>query len=73
MKTQTKSAAISALKWAAGLTAGFIAGPVLIGLSGGSGLSSEKIAMKFIVGVVWFPILFLVFGHGGHFQKKILW
>ncbi len=70
MKTQTKSAAISALKWAAGLTAGFIAGPVLIGLSGGSGLSSEKIAMKFIVGVVWFPILFFGLWAWGTFSKK---
>lgn len=30
LKAQTKSAAISALKWAAGLSAGFIIGPTVV-------------------------------------------
>lgn len=70
MKTRTKTAAISALKWAAGLTAGFIIGHTVVILANGQGDPGEMIAEKLVVGIAWFPILFLGLWAWGTFSKK---
>nr|WP_305910348.1 hypothetical protein [Methylomarinum sp. Ch1-1]MDP4523101.1 hypothetical protein [Methylomarinum sp. Ch1-1] len=73
MKAKTKTAAITALKWAAGLTAGFIIGPTIVILANGQGDTGGMIAEKLVVGAAWFPILFLAYGHGEHFQRNTHW
>lgn len=58
MKPHTNAAAVTAVKWAAGLSAGFILGPIVMGLVSGASVPGKLIAEKLIVGIVWFPILF---------------
>lgn len=70
MKPHTKAAAASAAKWALGLSAGFVLGPIVIGLASGIGLSGKIIAEKLIVGIAWFPILFFGLWAWGAFSKK---
>jgi len=75
MKPHAKAAAVTAVKWAAGLSAGFILGPIVMGLASGTAVSGKLIAEKLVVGIVWFPILFfglwsLVFGLGAHYRRK---
>jgi len=70
LKTKTKTAAISALKWAAGLTAGFIIGPTVVILANGQGDTGGMIAEKLVVGIAWFPILFFGLWAWGTFSKK---
>lgn len=70
LKAQTKSAAISAFKWAAGLSAGFIIGPTVVILANGQGDTGGMIAGKFVVGIAWFPILFFGLWAWGTFSKK---
>ena len=62
MKPHVKTAAVSALKWAALLSAGLILGPMLMAVVvGGSsaGRLGELFAQKLVVGIFWFPILFI--------------
>jgi len=68
MKPHTKAAAVTAGKWAAGLSAGFIMGPIVMGLASGTAVPRKLIAEKLIVGIVWFPILF--FGLWAALSKK---
>jgi len=70
LKTKTKTAAISALKWAAGLTAGFVIGPTVVILANGQGDTGGMIAEKLVVGIAWFPILFFGLWAWGTFSKK---
>lgn len=70
MESQTKLAAASAAKWAFCLSAGFVLGPIVIGLASGAGLSGKIIVEKLVVGVVWLPVLFLVFWLRGAFSNK---
>ncbi|WP_349430997.1 hypothetical protein Q9L42_000030 (plasmid) [Methylomarinum sp. Ch1-1] len=70
MKAKTKTAAITALKWAAGLTAGFIIGPTIVILANGQGDTGGMIAEKLVVGAAWFPILFFGLWAWGTFSKK---
>ncbi len=70
MKPQTKAAAVTAVKWAAGLSAGFILGPIVMGLASGTEVPGRLIAEKLIVGIVWFPILFFGIWVWGALLKK---
>lgn len=58
MKPHTKAAAVTAVKWAAGLSACFILGPIVMGLASGTAVPGKLIAEKLIVGIFWFPTLF---------------
>ena len=70
MKSHTKAAAVSAFKWALGLSLGFILGPVVTSLASGTELSGNQIGQKLIAGIVLFPILFLGLWVWGAFSKK---
>lgn len=70
MKPQTKAAAVTAVKWAAGLSAGFILGPIVMGLASGTVVPGKLIAEKLIVGIAWFPILFFGLWAWGALSKK---
>jgi len=70
MKPHTKVAAVTAVKWAAGLSAGFILGPIVMGLASGTAVPGKLIAEKLIVGIVWFPILFFGLWVWGALSKK---
>jgi hypothetical protein len=70
MKPQTKAAAVTAVKWAAGLSAGFVLGPIVMGLASGTAVLGKLIAEKLIVGVAWFPILFFGLWAWGALSKK---
>ena len=70
LKKPSKNAAITALKWATGLTTGFILGPILVVLIYGTSDFGGMIAEKLIVGIFMFPILFLGFWAWGTFTKK---
>ena len=58
MKPHTKATAATAAKWALGLSAGFILGPIVVGLASETELSGGLIAEKLIVGIALIPILF---------------
>jgi hypothetical protein len=68
--SHTKAAAVIAFKWAAGLSAGFILGPIFLGITSGSDVSGKLIAEKLIVGVFSFPIIFLGLWIWGAQSKK---
>jgi hypothetical protein len=70
MKPYTKAAAVTAAKWALGLSAGFILGPFVIGLVSGTELSGNFIATKLVTGIGAFPIIFLVLWVWGLLSKK---
>lgn len=70
MNPRTKAAAVTAVKWAAGLSAGFILGPIVMGLASGTAVPGKLIAEKLIVGIVWFPILFFGLWAWGALSKK---
>jgi hypothetical protein len=70
MKPHTKAAAVTAVKWAAGLSAGFILGPIVMGLTSGAAVPGKLIAEKLIVGIFWFPILFFGLWAWGALLKK---
>lgn len=70
MKPHTKAAAVTAVKWAAGLSAGFILGPIVMGLASGTTVPGKLIAEKLIVGIAWFPILFFGLWAWGALSKK---
>ena len=70
MRPHTKAAASTAAKWALGLSAGFILGPIVIGLASGTELSGELIAEKIIVGIALIPILFFGLWAWGALSKK---
>ncbi|HRR41758.1 MAG TPA: hypothetical protein P5244_11050 [Syntrophales bacterium] len=59
MKPHVAAAAISALKWALGLSLGFILGPILINLAGGEENTGNFVAQKLMAGIALFPILFI--------------
>lgn len=61
--------AIHALKWALGLSAGFALAPLLIGLINGN-INERFIAEKLIVGIVVFPVLFVVIWLRTIFQQN---
>ena len=70
VKPHTKAAAVTAVKWAAGLSAGFILGPIVMGLASGTAAPGKLIAEKLIVGLFWFPILFFGLWAWGVLTKK---
>jgi len=70
MKPHTKAAAVTAVKWAAGLSAGFILGPIVMGLASGTAVPGKLIAEKLIVGIAWFQILFFGLWAWGALSKK---
>lgn len=70
MKPNTKAAALAAVKWAAGLSAGIILGPIVIALAGGTAAPGKLVAEKLIVGIVQFPILFFSLWAWGALSKK---
>jgi hypothetical protein len=70
MKSRTRAAAVTAVKWALGLSAGFILGPIVIALTSGTEISGKLIAQKLVVGIVWFPILFFGLWIWGALSKK---
>lgn len=70
MKPHIKAAGISAVGWAAGLSAGFFLGPLLSGLAGGAGISPEDMATKLVVVVFLFPVIFVVVWLYGIFARK---
>lgn len=70
MEIHTKAAAITAFKWSAGLSSGFVLGPIIMGLASGTAMPEKLIAEKLIVGIYWFPILFLGFWGWGMLTKK---
>jgi len=70
MKPHTKAAAVTAVKWAAGLSAGFILGPIVMGLASGTAIPGKLIAEKLIVGIFWFPIFFFGLWAWGALSKK---
>jgi len=70
MKSHTKAAAVTAVKWAAGLSAGFILGPIVMGLASGSTVPGKLIAEKLLVGIAGFPILFFGLWAWGSLSKK---
>ncbi len=53
MKSHTRASAATAVKWALGLSAGFILEPIVIALTSGTALSGELIAQKLVVGIAW--------------------
>ncbi len=59
MKPHVAAAAISALKWALGLSLGYILGPILINLAGGEENTGNFVAQKLISGIALFPVLFI--------------
>ena len=46
VKPHTKAAAVTAVKWAAGLSAGFILGPIVMGLASGTAAPGEADSRK---------------------------
>lgn len=70
MKPHTKAAALTAVKWAAGLSAGVILGPIIMGLASGTAVPGNLIAEKLIVGIFGFPILFFGLWAWGALSKK---
>lgn len=70
MKPHLKTAAISALQWAFGLSAGFILGPMLISFISGTAISEKLLAEKLIVGSSLFLIIFVGLWLRGIFSKK---
>jgi|GEM_PF-6988180 len=70
MKPHIKAAAASAAKWAFGLSAGFVLGPIVFSLAGGVEISGEVVAMKLITGIAMLPILFIGIWVWGTFSKK---
>lgn len=70
MKPHTKATAITAVTWAAGLSAGIILGPIVLGLVSGTLVSGKLIAEKLIVGIFWFPILFFGLWAWGMLSEK---
>ena len=72
MKPHTKAAAVTALKWALGLSAGYILCPIIISLASGTALTGNIIAQKLIVGIAWFPILLFGIWVWGTLSKKNL-
>ena len=59
MKPHVAAAAISALKWALGLSLGYILGPILVNLAGGEENTGNFVAQKLISGIALFPVLFI--------------
>lgn len=53
-----RGAAVSALKWAVGLSGGYIIGPILIQLVNNNQVSGNLIAQKLVTGLFMLPILF---------------
>lgn len=70
MKSHTRAAAATAVKWALGLSSGFILGPIVFALTSGAALSGELVAQKLIIGIAWFPILFFGLWAWGALSKK---
>lgn len=70
MKQHVKMAAASAAKWALGLCAGFVLGPVLLILTSGSDISGNLIAQKLVTAVALYPLLFVSIWAWGVFGKK---
>jgi hypothetical protein len=70
MKPHTKAAAVTAVKWAAGLSAGYILAPIIVHLGSGTAVPEKLIAEKLIGGIVWFPILFFGLWAWGALSKK---
>ena len=60
MKPHVAKAAISALKWALGLSLGYILGPIVYNLACGVENTSDFIALRLVTGVFLFPVIFLV-------------
>lgn len=69
-KTNVKAAASTALAWALGLSAGFVLGPIFIGLVGGAGINGNLMAQKILTGIVLFPVLFIIIWLWEIFTKK---
>ncbi len=69
MKRNAAAAAGWAARWAAGLSVGFALGPLLLALASGTNLSGEVFAMKLMVGIASFPILFFGLWAWGAFSK----
>ena len=59
MKPHVAAAARSALKWALGLSIGYILGPILFNLAGGEENTGNFVAQKLISGIALFPLLFI--------------
>jgi hypothetical protein len=72
MKPKVKEAAARGAKWAFGLSAGYVLGPIVFHLASGTGPGGlgEMVAMKLIGAIVWFPILFLGIWAWGAFSNK---
>lgn len=70
MKPHTKAAAVTAVKWAGGLSTGFILGPIVMGLASGTAVPGKLIAEKLIVGIAWFSILFFGLWAWGALSKN---
>ncbi len=68
MKPHTKAAAVSAVKWAAALSALFVLVHLVVGLAMGSGI--DGMAKKLAVAIFWFPIIFIGLWLYGIFSKR---
>lgn len=58
MKSHTKAAAVTAAKWALGLSAGFILGPIVMRLGSGIEIPGNMVAQRLVIGIAWFVIIF---------------
>lgn len=70
MKSHTQAAAVIAAKWAFGLSAGFILGPIVMRLGSGIEIPGNMVAQRLVFGIAWFVIIFFVFGFGGRYRRK---
>lgn len=70
MKPHTRAAAITAIKWALGLSIGFILGPILMRLGSGIEIPGNMVAQRLVFGIVWFVIIFFCLWIWGALSKK---
>jgi len=70
MTSTTTTPAAFAIKWSLIISGSFILAPVVIRLASGEDISGNLFAQKLVVGVVWIPILFVIFWIWKKFSSK---
>ncbi len=70
MKPYVKEAASFAAKTALGLCLGYILGPIIGRFVMGSGISGHLIAQKLVIGIAFFPVLFVGIWMWGMYARK---
>jgi hypothetical protein len=70
MKSHTQAAAVIAAKWALGLSAGFILGPIVMRFGSGIEIPGNMVAQRLVFGIAWFVIIFFCLWVWGTLSKK---